>query len=184
VKSRYSYFATAMLACLWASYFVSWWAKGQVRDAMAGRRYPQLLYGARLPISAETTSPADASQLGRMRRHLVLAFEDACPFCRRNRVNWERLLSMSAWPRDTDVWLIPVTGAIGSYSDLVTLAKEHSVPLRVLSVRRRWVFTVRTGLVAVPATVVVDGAERIRLVRTGEMADSDVFVFTAALRSD
>jgi len=159
------------------------WASGAAHDAIAARRYPLVLYGTRLPISEGTT--VQSGTVGsKADRHLVLAFSETCPYCRRNRVNWEKLLSLPNWPSNADVWLIAVSGGLGPYRDLIALARKHSIPLRVLSIRDQLVFPVQTGLESVPATVIVDAVERVRFARIGEMAPSDAAAFEAALQSE
>jgi len=184
MKSRYPYIAIVIIACCWVSLVANWWVRGLTSEVLASRRYPQLLYGTRLPISCETTTADARPQASQRHWHLVLAFADDCPYCRRNRANWERLITAPSWPGDADVWLIPVSGSVGSYRSFVTLAQEHSVPVRVLRVRDRWLFPLRTGIIGVPATVIIDDSQQIHFVRVGEMSGADSTAFMEVLHSE
>jgi hypothetical protein len=172
----------AVVALSWASLIANSYVKNKTHEAVAARKNPLLLYGSRLPISEATSVQLSADDPNPVRRHLILAFEDECPYCKRNRSNWQRLLSLPQWPKDSDVWLIPLSGGLGNYQDMVELASQRSIPLRVLKPIRP-LFTLRTGLAAVPATVIVDETERVRLVRVGVMAPTDLDLFAEALRT-
>lgn len=161
-RSRGLYVALiGVIAFAAASYAKYWSANANYRVAMEGRVYPTILSGGTLSFTGSQLIRGET--LSDSLPQVVLAIEDECGACRSQRPDWLDLLSkMEGRPVGLTVLFFGTD--LDSVAEIARSASEHRIPIRVRHVTDKLGYTLRTGVVSVPMTLVVDRNSMIRAV--------------------
>lgn len=110
---------------------------------------------------------------------LILVGRDSCPVCKKQMPWWKRTLEVVPHDRKLEVWLVSLDAGNG-FSDLIEYLDATHRAHRQFTVPSVDLFTLRTGVSAVPMTISTK-AHRVTLVHTGMFRDADFERIKSAL---
>jgi len=178
--------AMILVAISWVTYFENKTLKRQIIEIERAAENPYAINGFRPDILEQTTllmaSPLPNTNASlESRRVLVLVSSDLCPHCAATLPQWQQLIATTQWRANDEVWIVSYDAG-KLMSPLVSQLKEtHNVAFRFLAVKERLAFHLRTGIVATPATLVLDDKSFIRLCCIGTMKQREIDVFHTVL---
>jgi hypothetical protein len=158
--------------------------KATNRELLQSRVYPYPLTSLEFQTPETRVVETGKNDEGRpTQRYLVFVSEDTCRFCAANMNHWETIIR-SLKQSDQITVLMVVYGSVANDLPLTTDLKAADIPYRLLQVTDPIVFPLKTGLVGVPATLLLDTAMRPVLVHSGMMTDQIVQTFQKGVRGD
>ena len=112
---------------------------------------------------------------GTASRYLVIVLSDDCQFSAQQMPKWTTLIRTLPFRPSDEVLLITTSGRIAA-DRLATFVASRSVRGRRIEIVQRAGFTQETGVSWTPATLVLDGRMRVRLVaeRITEVVESSI----------
>lgn len=179
-------FRVAVLLAAVALLGFSWYTQIQnrrlhrfTRELLAAREYPYMLTGLRLEILAESELLAASAGISvpfDPGRELILVSSDECGFCKQNLPRWQELLARLEPAPDREVWLLTFN-SIELFSPLVDQLERSHIAYRVLRVRDPILFSLRTGIVGVPLTMVVGPDRSVEVICSGGLGAREIAIF-------
>jgi hypothetical protein len=172
--------AVALIVSSWYIYVQNIKLRRFATGLLRAREYPYVVTGLKVDILQDSAllqtspdlSPADRKPV----RKLVLVTSDTCGYCARNLPRWKKLLAGLS-PRDSqEVWLLTMNTARRT-EPLVRLMQAEKLPYRVLAVRDPMLFSLKTGIVGVPMTLVLGRDSSVELICHGQLGDREITIF-------
>jgi hypothetical protein len=153
----------------------------RVADLVKAREYPQLLTGLKLDILATSTVlerwPHDSREnFPAGRRKLLLVTSDKCAFCKENSHNWLKLVASIERHTSSEVWLLTMD-TTNLTIPLVSELKKRDIPFRLLSVDDPLLFTMKTGILGTPTTLLLEGDATVGLICSGQLGAREIQIF-------
>jgi hypothetical protein len=169
----------ALIGISWYLYSANASLKAKLQATADTIQLPYVISGFSPDLLSQTNEissslPALRPVPSENRRTLVLVSNDLCKHCLATLPFWTRLIDKVHWTQSDEVWIVSYGSAI-SMSPLISQLKQiRSVNYRVLLVQDRLLFQIRTGLIAVPATLVLDSEGTIRSCAIGTLNESQM----------
>jgi len=174
-----------LLGITWISLLFNAYLRRENSRLLTERRFPNLISGTSLnivPLTREV-GVSNGYTPGEYNRHLVLVSDDTCGACKRNVTHWEILLKSAKMGPGLDVWLVTFNN-FELFDPLIAVLRSRRVPFRMLALREpASVFTLRTGIVAVPTTLTLNREMLVELIHVGEFSGPLLLLFTRMLNS-
>jgi hypothetical protein len=173
--------AVILVALSWYTHLQNVKLRQRVADLVKAREYPYLLTGLKLDILATSTVleqwPHDSHENGPGgRRKLLLVTSDKCGFCQQNSGNWLRLVASIAPHSSSEVWLLTMD-TTNLTLPLVGEMRKRGIPFRLLSVDDPLLFSMRTGILGTPMTLVLEGDSTVGLICSGQLGTREIQIF-------
>lgn len=138
------------------------------KQLLAARVYPYPLTSLDFTIPETKVVREESGAPGAPEKYLILVSRDGCGACQRNMEHWVNT-TRSLRPEDhVEVWLMSFGPSIKTKPIASDLADRH-IGFKVMEVTDPLMFTLKTGLVATPTTLVLDEQKHLLLVLTGQM---------------
>jgi len=127
-------------------------------EILASANSPIMIRGLTVPLldqmdTIEQHRITDESASG---RQLILIYRTGCSACEQQALSWASLVADRRL-RHVETWLVSLGNGRGEMQPVLDVLRKSDVPYRVLEVRKVEPFVVRTGLRAVPVTLVTRG---------------------------
>ena len=170
--------AVALLASSWYIYLQNVKLRRFAADLLRAREYPYVVTGLKVDLLQDSAvlARAPGTADNQPSRRLVLVTSDSCGYCTRNLPGWDRLLAGLS-PRDAqEVWILTMNTARRA-EPLVRRMQAARLPYRVLAVRDPLLFSLKTGIVGVPMTLVLGRDSSVELICHGQLGDREIAVF-------
>ncbi len=116
------------------------------------------------PLEAHVTPGPTGSQ------RVILVAKEGCPYCVKQLPMWEEFVTSSVLPKNTEIWLVSLTGG-REFGELKRTMAAQARPHREFAVVNAAAFTLSTGIRGVPTTIVTRD-NRVQLVYAGLFTDS------------
>lgn len=163
------------IALSWHSIYRSHRLPEELAEAYRQRVFPKPILGLKLPLLEETRSvDGNALPASYPRTALVLVSSVTCSKSQANQPRWKQLVDTLSDGRVDEVWVVGFRddAYLAELADY--LAADTAIPFRVLRARDRATFGLRTGLSAVPDTLVLDDQGRIAMNLVGILSLEDI----------
>lgn len=173
------------MALSWHSVYRAFRLPDELAEAYRQRIFPRPMLGLKLPLLRETLSvdggPVPSSYPGTT---LVLISDPTCSKSETNQPRWRQLVGALPKGRVDEIWILGYENDefLNNLADY--LAADVRIPFRVLRTRDEMTFGLRTGLSAVPDTLILDSQGRIQLNLVGILSQDDIALVHSELRGD
>lgn len=163
------------VASSWYSMYRTTELKDELRAASHLREFPLAVRGMKLDLLelTEPWSPGEDLPSRYPEKLLVLVSSGACAFSQENQDRWSQLLKTIPVGGLGEVWVLSTQG----HEHLAPLLKKLEPlghPIRALQVKHLEEWGLRTGLFAVPATLLVSTDGRMLLKLSGVLDEEDL----------
>lgn len=179
-------FRVAVLVAAVALLGFSWYTQIQnrrlhrfTRELLAAREYPYVVTGLRLDILAESELLAASGEVVAPlapERELLLVSSDECAYCKQNLPRWQELLAGLEPAPDREVWLLTFD-SFELLRPVVDQLERSQLAYRVLRVRDPILFSLKTGIVGVPLTMVLGADRSVEVICSGGLGEREIAIF-------
>ena len=107
---------------------------------------------------------------------LALFQDDNCSFCEKTMPMWQELIKIIQWQKTDEIWLVSF-GPGRMWTPLVQQLEQAHIQYSLLRVDYGPAFAIRTGIMSVPTTLLLDanGAARLVLNQTMTAEQRNIF---------
>jgi hypothetical protein len=167
----------ALLAFSWYIYLQNVKLRRFAAELLRAREYPFVVTGLKVDILAESKL-LEKWPPGPERKPLqalVIATSDTCGYCRENLPRWEKLLAGLQLRDSQEVWVLTMDTAERA-APLIRRMRAGRIPYRILAVKDPLFFSLKTGLVGVPTTLVLGEGSAVELICHGQVGERETQV--------
>lgn len=141
--------------------------------------YPSPLPAFRTEIQQHSEISESSNSTLPFSGRLVLVSSDSCRACADNLPQWKQLLDSVRHLRNIEVWFVSFEhNAITA--EVVESAKTANMQYQVRSITNSVVFGLRTGIVAVPSTLLLEEGTIPVMVKQGKLSVDETRAFASA----
>lgn len=157
-----------LLICAWSTHLQNRNLRKENTMLLKGREYPYLLTGLEMDVAGQIEQ-VRATAPGRPKRNerLVLVSSDVCSICEKNAEKWQKLL-MDTSRLPEEVWLVTFD-TTELFGPLEAALARRGTPYRVMRIRDAKDFSLRTGIVGVPLTMLMDAKNTPTALHSGAL---------------
>lgn len=170
----------------WHLYYENRGLQKRVDELQRARDYPYVINGFRPEIAEQTILMDEYSFIPRSGSDpdgqiLVLVASDKCRFCEATLASWVRLWQSTRWKATDEVWLVLYNEGELFRKLVMEMKSKGTVNVRLLKVRDPMIFMMRTGILEVPSSLILDRWQAVRLFYAGRLHAKEESVFADAL---
>lgn len=178
--------ALTVIALSWVSMHRAMQLPEKLRRAYRQREYPLPIRGLKLELlsAVATVDTGDIVPSRYPDRVLLLVSSGNCTKSRENQAHWKQLLASMPIGSIDEIWLLSLSEHEHLRLLKAYLRDASPVPLTMLRSDHRDTFGLRTGLVAAPATLLLDSEGRVQMNLVGILTQEDIRLVLTELQAE
>jgi len=138
------------------------------RQLLAARVYPYPLASLNFATPETKVVREESATSGAPEKYLILLSMDGCRACQRNMEHWANTTRSLRSEDHVEVWLMSFGPSVKTRTIVSDLTNRH-IAFKVMEITDPLMFTLKTGLMATPTTLVLDKEKRLLLELSGQM---------------